>query len=77
METITHNIVRHIAVLSTGKNEWTKELNLVSWNNRPAVYDIRNWSPDHERTGKGITLTQREMNIIYNVMEEVKNGKQD
>ena len=45
----SYEIVEHIAVLSTSKTGWTKELNLISWNGRTPKYDIREWSPEHMR----------------------------
>ncbi|MDR1400357.1 MAG: hypothetical protein LBJ41_10580 [Treponema sp.] len=57
---ITFDIVKTYAVLSSEKSGWKKELNLVSWNGRQAKLDIRDWSPDHEKMGKGITLTPEE-----------------
>ena len=60
MSEITFNIVKTYSVLSSEKNGWKKELNLVSWNDRQAKFDIRSWSPDHEKMGKGITLTPEE-----------------
>lgn len=41
-----------IAVLSESSKGWKKELNLISWNDREPKYDIREWSPDHEKMGK-------------------------
>lgn len=64
---ITYEIVEEIAVLSESDKGWTKELNLVSWNGGEPKYDIRDWAPDREKIGKGITLTEEEMNIL--VME--------
>ncbi|MDR2417818.1 MAG: hypothetical protein LBD79_02035 [Treponema sp.] len=60
MSEITFDIVKTYAVLSSEKSGWQKELNLVSWNGRQAKLDIRDWSPDHEKMGKGITLTPEE-----------------
>ncbi|MDR1326302.1 MAG: hypothetical protein LBK00_09740 [Treponema sp.] len=60
MSEITFDIKKTYAVLSSEKNGWKKELNLVSWNGRQAKFDIRNWSPEHEKMGKGITLTLEE-----------------
>ena len=60
---ITFEIVEEIAVLST-KGSWSMELNRVSWNNGPANYDIRKWNEDHTRMGKGVTLTEDEMNKL-------------
>ena len=60
METIQFDIVKHFGILSEGKGGWQKELNSVSWNGRPPKLDIREWSPDHKKMGKGITLTESE-----------------
>ena len=47
MVEIKYEIVEKIAVLSESSKGWTKELNLISWNDRDPKYDIREWSPDH------------------------------
>ena len=65
MADIDFKIVKHIGVLSKNeKSEWTKELNLVSWNDKDPKYDIRDWSPDHTKMGKGVTLTADEMQAL-------------
>lgn len=58
---IQYEIIENIAVLSESPKGWTKELNLVSWNGRDPKYDLRDWAPDHEKMGKGITLTKEEI----------------
>ncbi|HHH84776.1 MAG TPA: hypothetical protein ENL15_02345 [Firmicutes bacterium] len=60
MADITVEIVQEIGVLSESGRGWTKELNLVSWNGREPKYDLREWSPEHEKMSKGITLTREE-----------------
>ena len=58
---IKFTITKNIATLSTNpKTSWTKELNLVSWNDRAPKYDLRDWSPDHTKMGKGVTMTEEE-----------------
>lgn len=57
MANVSYVIEKQIAVLSTSKKGWTKEVNLISWNNAPAKLDIRDWDPDHVKMGKGITLS--------------------
>ncbi|SDC06433.1 hypothetical protein SAMN05421734_10449 [Pelagirhabdus alkalitolerans] len=70
MASIQYEIIEEIACLSTSASGWTKELNLVSWNNREPKYDIRDWSPDHEKMGKGITLSKEELvNLKQNLNE--------
>lgn len=57
MSDIKFTITKNIATLSTNpKTSWTKELNLVSWNDRAPKYDLRDWSPDHTKMGKGVTV---------------------
>lgn len=60
MAELTYEIVKVIGVLSENARGWRKELNLISWNGRDAKYDIRDWAPEHEKMGKGITLTEDE-----------------
>lgn len=59
-----YEIVEEIALLSESTKGWKKELNLISWNDREPKYDIREWSPDHTKMGKGITLTDEETMIL-------------
>lgn len=60
----TYEIMEEIAVLSENAKGWRKELNLVSWNGNPPKFDIRDWAPNHEKMGKGLTLTNEEMNTL-------------
>ncbi len=62
-------IVESIAVLSEETSGWTKELNLVSFNGAKPKYDIRTWDPEHEKMGKGITLTDEELIILRETIE--------
>ena len=62
-------IIQNIAVLSTEKSGWTKEINLVSYNGAPPKYDIRTWDPNHEKMGKGITLTKEELTQLESVLK--------
>ena len=61
MAEIKYEITKHIGVLSESAKGWKKELNLVSWNDREPKYDIREWSPEHEKMGKGVTLSEEEV----------------
>nr|DAJ65229.1 MAG TPA: hypothetical protein [Caudoviricetes sp.] len=60
MNQINYEIKEHIGIISESKNGWTKELNLVSWNDNEPKYDIREWDPKHEKMSRGITLTEEE-----------------
>ena len=61
-------ITQSIGTVAEGKGGWNLELNLVSWGGRPAKYDIRSWSPDHEKMGKGITLTKEELESLKTLL---------
>ena len=66
---IKYQIKREIAVLSERSNGWTKQLNLISWNNGTPKYDIREWAPEREKAGKGITLTAAEVQSLLDALE--------
>ena len=68
MPEIKYEIVETIGIVSEGKNGWNKELKLVKWNDRDPVYDIRTWSPDHEKIGKGITITVEEAKTLRDML---------
>jgi hypothetical protein len=61
MAELKYEITKNIGVLSESNKGWSKELNLVSWNDRDPKYDIRDWSQEHDKMGKGVTLTQEEL----------------
>ncbi len=65
-------IVEKIGVLSDSKNGWTMELNTVSWGGRAPKYDIRSWSPDHQKMGKGVTLTAEEIESLKKILDGMK-----
>ena len=64
MAEFTFEIVEELLVLSENDQGWTKELNRVSFNGAEPKFDIRTWSPDHTKMGKGITLTNDEFKVI-------------
>lgn len=61
MSEIKYEIMEKLGVLSETSKGWKTELNLISWNERDQKYDIRSWSENHEKMGKGITLSKIEM----------------
>ena len=50
---------------------WTKEINLISWNDRAPKYDIRDWAPGHEKMGKGVTLSVDELKELKRILNEM------
>ncbi|MDC3418532.1 YdbC family protein [Aquibacillus salsiterrae] len=73
MAEIQYEIVKTIGVLSESAKGWKKELNLVRWNNREPKYDIRDWAPNHEKMGKGITLSDEEVEQLKLLLHENNN----
>ena len=71
-EDFKFEIVRNIATLSDDQGGWTKELNLVSFNDAPPKYDLRAWSPDHLKMGKGISLSKDEMAALQEALEKLE-----
>ncbi len=71
MAELKYEITEKIGVLSENAKGWTKELNMVSWNEKDAKYDIREWSPDHSRMGKGVTLTVDELASLKELLEGI------
>lgn len=65
-------ITERIAVLSTNAKGWERQLNLVSWNDRDPKYDIRDWSPDGTKMGKGISLSDEDMVNLKGILEELE-----
>lgn len=70
MAELSYEIVKELGVLSVSPKGWQKELNLISWNGREPKYDIRDWAPDHEKMGKGITLSAEEVDVLLRVLQE-------
>ena len=73
MAEITYEITKELGVISENAKGWTRELNLVSWNGHEPKFDIRDWSPDHTRMSKGVSLTEEEMQKLvelFNTRDE-------
>ena len=68
MSNIKFEIIEQLGVLSESDKGWKKELNHISWNDREPKYDLRDWSEDHQKMGKGITLTEEEAIKLRNIL---------
>ena len=71
MADITFTIHQHLGVIAETAKGWTRELNLVSWNEHEPKYDLRDWSPEHDRMSKGITLTKAEMSKLRDLLQHI------
>ncbi len=67
---VKHDIIETIAVLSESPKGWTKELNLISWNGREPKYDLRDWAPNKDKMGKGVTLTKEELLTLQGILAD-------
>jgi hypothetical protein len=72
MSEIKYEIIKQIGVLSKAGSGWSKELNLVSWNDRDPKYDLRDWSAGHEKMGKGVTLTRDELVALKELLNSME-----
>jgi len=70
MNEIKFEIVEHIGVLSETAKGWKTELNIVSWDGRDPKYDLRSWSENHEKMGKGITLSKSELANLKEILKD-------
>lgn len=68
MADFKYEIVEEIGVLSENAKGWRKELNKISWNGAEPKYDIRDWAPEREKMGKGITLTEEEAQALRDLL---------
>jgi hypothetical protein len=72
MADIKYEITKQIGVLSKSGSGWSKELNLISWNDREPKYDLRDWSPDREKMGKGVTLSGEELKALKELLNSIE-----
>ncbi|MBX4262833.1 hypothetical protein KTC96_24405 (plasmid) [Clostridium estertheticum] len=68
MAEIKFEIKEKAGVLSESSKGWTKELNLISWNDKEAKYDIRDWDSDHKKMGKGVTLSVVDLKKLKDIL---------
>jgi hypothetical protein len=74
-EEFKFEIVHPIGVVAEGAKGWRTEINLVSWNGREPKIDVRAWSPDHQKMGKGIGFTREEASHLVETLSAYLSGK--
>jgi hypothetical protein len=75
MPDLKYEIKRNVGVLGRGAKGWTKELNIISWNDRRAKIDIRDWDEKHEKMSRGITLSKEEVIELKKLLQQVDEGE--
>ncbi len=71
-ENFSYDFVGEHMTVAQGSGGWNLELNKISWNKKPAKYDLRNWSSDHQKMGKGVTLTAEELTSLKNLLNTIE-----
>lgn len=71
MADLKYEITEYLGVIKEKKGGWNKELNLVSWAGKAPKYDVRDWSSDHKKMSKGVTLTEEELLNLYKLIGEL------
>ena len=72
MSEIKYEIIKKVGVLSTSAAGWAKELNIISWNDRDPKYDLRDWSGDGSKMGKGVTLSREELLALRELLNTLE-----
>ena len=71
-ENFSYDFIGEHIVIAEGSSGWNLELNKISWNKKPAKYDLRSWSADHQKMGKGITLTPEELTKLKTLLNSIE-----
>lgn len=64
-------IYDQIASLSD-RGGWTREMTVTAWNGGKPKFDVREWSPSHDRMSRGIVLSEAEANAVCRLYSEYK-----
>ena len=65
---VTFEIKARLGVIQEYPTGWRKEMNMVSWNGNAAKIDIRDWDSSHEKMSRGITLNEKEVAGLLDIM---------
>jgi hypothetical protein len=65
---IKFEIKETVGTISQSPKGWSKELNLISWNGKEPKFDLRDWAPEHEKMGKGLTLSVEELKTLRDLL---------
>lgn len=71
------DIIKHIGIFGRSDSGWTKEVNIISWNNKGAKVDIRAWSPDKDKSSKLGTMTVAEAMKLGELLIGLDDGTID
>lgn len=76
MADFKYEVTGECGVISDNGKGTVMKLRLVSWNDRPAKYDIRSWyeKDGEEKMNKGVTLTKEELLALGNLIDEIRKA---
>lgn len=72
MAEIKFEIKKSVGIISESTKGWVKELNLVSWNDKEAKYDLREWDSSHTKMSRGITLSADELKTLKDLLNSIE-----
>ncbi len=72
MADFKYEVTEKHGVLSQTSKGWTKEFRSISWNERESKYDIREWSPEGDKMGKGVTLSKEEVIALKDILNNIE-----
>lgn len=72
MSDLKYDIVKKVGTIAQSPKGWEKQLNVISWNGRAPKYDLRDWSPDGTKMGKGITLSLEELKSLKRLLSHME-----
>ena len=67
-----YEITEKLGILSENPNGWSRQFNMISWNDREPKFDIRDWAPGNEKMSKGISLTREEIKTLNELLNEME-----
>lgn len=73
MAEFKYEITEQIGTLSANSNGWSREVNMVSWNDREPKLDIRDWAPNNEKMGKGVSLSREEAKALKEILNQIED----
>lgn len=66
-----YKLIKKVGVISRNQAGWTKEVNIVSYNDKKSVIDIRIWSPNNKMS-RGITLDKKDLKTLIKLLKKVE-----
>lgn len=74
---IKFDFIEKLGSIGESSKGWKKEVNLISWNSRKTKMDIRDWDENHEKMGKGLTLTKEEVKNLKRILNSIEIDELD